>query len=310
MRWITEASEPMRQYRAQIARGLPMDGRNPPTRGFFEARAADGSGTGETLASKVSEWIRHALVLRVKYGQLPEENHKENSDAVAYFVTSPHSERMRFERNDTDLLQRGANSGFHVDTHGTENIQRTASMRFHYFHKVAQELVTRYGEVRAYVVLKPKEAKNVAKHFQEIAARLFNQGIPFEGKAGTPGLVRIRKDHMVFWIPKIHQDEARPILEKYLNDHAIGSEETLVGEKGRATGLWWAPSPDSEEERIGDKITGKTWGTYSHNKMAALALSADFMQRLAEAHRQNGNAIEADAFESEARRVQRILEHG
>lgn len=306
MRWITANTETMRRYRAEAAGQLSLDSRQPPTRRFFEERAQQLSRSHPTLASKVAEWIRQELILRSSYGTIPKEIPEENSQAIADFVGSPHVQTMRLGRHWTDLNALGANSGFHLDTQGSGDVKRTASFRFHYYHRFANQRRDLHGDVRAYVVLKPDEAKNVAKHFTEMAAALFREGLLFEGKAGTPNLVRIRKDHMVFYIDSIDKDAAQEVLKNYLTKHNVGSDEQMVARQGGVDGLWMAPTPDAQEQQIAGAIEGRH-DTVAHHRMAALALSADYMDRLAKAHRRAGNQAEAEAFDTEARRVKGIL---
>ncbi|MBI2446093.1 hypothetical protein HYV43_06920 [Candidatus Micrarchaeota archaeon] len=306
MRWITANTERMRRYRAESAQDLRLDHVRPPIRAFFE-RHAERTGTRlATLAGNVGEWIRQQLMLRNPEGPMPKENREENSQAFVDFLTNPHTQERQMPHW-SDLLAAGFNTGFHWDTQGHADVKRDASFRYHYYHKGAMLRRLEHGDVRAYVVLKPEIAGQVAKHFAEMAGAMVKQGLLFEGKAGTPNLVRIRKDHMVFYIDRHDQEEAKKILERYLTRHKIGSDEKMVAQKGGAAGLWWAPSPDAEEERIAQTIGGGIGGEVSHHRMAALALTAEFMKRLARAHRQTGNKAEADAFEAEARRVEAIL---
>ena len=109
---------------------------------------------------------------------------------------------------------------------------------------------------RAYITLKPEHKGMVAVHFVAICDLLRKAGISSRAKAMNPYYVPSRYDNMVFMIPHAGQQQAHEIIEQYLRESGIGSDEHLPASTEFANGLSWGFEPSNENRGVVDNFLG------------------------------------------------------
>lgn len=309
VRWIT--SQQATSFMRELAQKVPLEVK--PASAFIPPAAGNSYNPQDTptLAGKVAINIYDHLTKRgAPLTKTPTEFIKAGRDAITQFPTviSRHAPGFTYGSSRTP-----GQTSFHHDTSPGDTPMATSDFLYYFNTSGAHRKIKRsaHPEVRGYITIKQTHANKIPELFVKLVKRLKDANVEFDAKATSPYGAETRNDHMVFYIPQPHQEKARDVMKKFLEEEKVGEGKAgqspiVTNIAGSTAGLSWAFEPDQEEIKIGHEISGASTGI-SHNRLAALAATPHYLERIAQAHEQTGNHKEAKIFRDEAKRVEHIL---
>ncbi|MDD4409569.1 MAG: T3SS effector HopA1 family protein [Candidatus Pacebacteria bacterium] len=306
---VFESKDVLSKRYEDIANKLPIDEKRIPSKDMLLLMAGGNSFAADdepSLAGKViMKEIYDKLVSRLDYESIltSEEIIQIGKDSLVDFkeyINELNSEGNDFKFN---VNRPSGTTGFHLNG---ESGRVTRDHLFYFNKSMTEWKNPQEQQVRAYITIKPEERKNIQRHFVDICKKMYNEGIDFSSKAVSPNGLENRTDDMVLYISLSDQAKAGEIIKEFLEERVIGQGHVISALPSLEDGLSWALEPSEEDVDLWQKVSGSSEGA-SHSSVVATKISPIFLRRIAIMHQKFGNQEEADAFNSEAERVERIM---
>lgn len=294
-----------------IANKIPINDKRPPLKNMPGPVVGNmfGENDKQTLAGRtIADEIYNTLVNRSDYKsaltvQEVIQLGKVDLEDFKKYIEQLNSKRMDGEAKFRfDINRPGGTTGFHLD--GDETVSRG---HLFYFNKTTAEWKNpNEQQVRAYITTGPEERDIIQRHFVDLCKKLYDAGIDFMGKASGPNGLEKRTDNIVLYITASDQAKAGELIKEFLQERGIGQGHVSAAIPSPEDGLSWAPEPSEQDVKLWQEVSGSSERA-SFNTVIATKVAPMFMRRVAEAHQKLGNQTEAEAFNTEAARIEEIM---
>ncbi|MCK9393572.1 MAG: T3SS effector HopA1 family protein [Candidatus Paceibacterota bacterium] len=309
---ISNSEIDLRKMYEDIASKIPIDDKNLPSKNMFSFVSGNmfSENDNQSLAGKIiAKEIYDKLVNRLGYESklTPQEviqlGKKDFEDFKIYIEQLNKQERDKGNEFRFDVNRPSGVTGFHLN--GEEG--HVSRDHLFYFSKTANEWKdAQEQQVRAYITIDPEERENIQRHFVDLCKKLYDEGIDFSGKAASPNGLEKRTDNIVLYISLSDQAKASELIKDFLDDQGIGNGHVYAAIPSPKNGLSWALEPSEKDIKIWQEVSGSS-EPGSYNAVVAAKIAPMFLRRISEAHQKLGNQNEADAFNSEAERIEKII---